>query len=78
MFRMIMDPWTDCRRLYDEHFLDRMDQRFLTRTQVNEALIDGIKTRESKDDYKIKWKLWTLKVSLKSCFVYLWTAYRGH
>ncbi len=71
-----MDPWTDCRRLYDEHFLDRMDHRYLTREQVKEALRDGTKTRESKEDYKIKWKLWTLKVSLEDCFVYLWTAYR--
>ncbi len=70
-----MDPWRDCERIYDTHFADRMSQRFLPFDQVREALKDGDKSMQKKGEYKVKWKRWTIEVSMEPCFLYLWTAY---
>lgn len=70
-----MDPWQDCERIYDNHFMDRMGQRFLPKEKIITILKEGSRINEKENDYKIKWKKWTLKASLGSCFVYLWTAY---
>jgi len=70
-----MDPWKDCERIYDKHFMDRMNERFLPKPHIVQALKEGSKTVEKNNDFKIKWKTWTLKVSRGTCFIYLWTAY---
>ena len=72
-----MDPWKDCRRIYDPHFMDRMQEKHLPRDQVNDALIDGIKIQERKGEYEVNWKKWTLKVSMGRCFLFLRTAIRN-
>ena len=70
-----MDPWKDCERIYDKHFMDRMGQRFLPKNQVIAALKEGSKDEEKKKEYKIRWKTWILKVSLGDCFIYMRTAH---
>jgi len=52
-----------------------MSQRFLPFDQVREALKDGDKSMQKKGEYKVKWKRWTIEVSMEPCFLYLWTAY---
>ncbi len=70
-----MDPWRDCERIYDLHFMDRMSTKFLPKQDVKEALKDGKKTEESKNEYAVKWKSWTLRVTRQTCFIYLRTAF---
>lgn len=72
----MVDPWRDCERYFDPHFADRMGERFLPMEQVREALKDGNKIMKKKDEYEIKWKKWTLVVSIGSCFIYFWTAHQ--
>lgn len=72
-----MDPWRDCERLYDPHFADRMSERHLPDEQIEIALINGSKIQESKGEYRINWNRWTIKVTIGTCFVYLWTAFKN-
>lgn len=71
-----MDPFTDCGRLYTDHFGERMAERYLPDAQVAVALRDGQKIQRKKGEYIIKWNRWTLAVSIGSCFLVLKTAYR--
>jgi len=71
----LVDPWRDCERIYDDHFMDRMRARSLPAEQVREALKDGKKVMEKKNEYSIRWNDWTIKASVQTCFVYLRTAF---
>ena len=73
----MVDPWRDCQRLYPEHFVERMEQRFLSDDQVKLALIEGNKIQEKKGEYTVRWKKWTFKVSQGNCFLILQTACRS-
>lgn len=75
-----MNPWEDCRRRYEPHFLDRMLERSLPQNQVDTALSEGTKNaRGPKDsagqEFEICWKRWTLKVTLRQCLIILHTAF---
>lgn len=70
-----MDPWKECERIYDNHFMDRMRGRFLDKNQAIAALREGSKEEEKKNEFKIRWKTWILKVSLGDCFIYMRTAH---
>lgn len=70
-----LDPWKDCERIFDDHFMDRMKERSLPSPLIDEALKFGKKIPEKNDVYKIKWNRWTLVVFHASCLLYLQTAY---
>lgn len=71
-----MDPWRDCERLYDPHFMDRMNERHLPRAQVEEAIIFGKKIRKKENDFDVKWNKWTIKLIRNPCFLFLKTAFK--
>jgi hypothetical protein len=75
-----MDPWLDCRRRFEQHFLERMVERSLPGDQVEKALYEGKKIpcgekSEIGQDYEIHWKSWILKVTLRNCIIIMHTAY---
>ena len=72
-----MDPWKDCERLFDPHFLQRMSERHLPREHVEKALEHVDRIREKNQTFKIKWNKWTLLVDVGECFLTLKTAIRG-
>ncbi len=72
----MVDPFRDCKMLFDEHFSDRMQQRSLPPTQVEIALKDGKRIQQRKGVYLVKWKKWTLSVVVFPCTLMLNTAYR--
>ena len=45
---LVVDPWRDCERIYDIHFMDRMRQYFLPKKDIVKALKDGSKIAEKK------------------------------
>ena len=69
------DPWRDCERFYDMHFLDRMRERHLPLNHIEEALLYGDKITEAEKTYRVRWNKWTIVVVVGRCFVYLLTAY---
>jgi len=71
-----MDPWRDCERFYDPHFIDRMKQRHLPRDQVEEAILIGKKMRKKENNYDIKWNKWTIRLVQNQCFLFLKTAFK--
>jgi hypothetical protein len=75
-----MDPWQDCRRRYEPHFFERMIERSLPLDQVNIALSEGKKIPDEQknhegQNYEIRWRRWTLKVTLMQCVIVMHTAY---
>ena len=72
----MVDPWKDCQRIHGTHFADRMHERCLPEDHIDEALKHGRKTMEQKNEYKVSWNGWVVKVSLGRCFVFLRTVYR--
>ena len=76
-----MDPWRDCRRLFEPHFFDRMYDRFLPVDQVESALIEGVKEADGaqkvdgSQDFKIQWRDWTLVATRVPCTIVLKTAF---
>ncbi len=73
--------WGECTPLFEPHFLDRMDQRFLSLEQVQTALLEGNPEAEGKkgndgsQDLKINWNKWALKITRKPCHITLRTAF---
>ena len=49
----MVDPWRDCKRIYDAHFADRMHERCLPEDHIDEALKHGRKTMEQKNEYRV-------------------------
>ena len=72
----MVDPWQDCVRLYSDHFSERMSERHLPDNQVSLALKEGKRIQEQGDNYSVRWKKWTIKVTHGNCFLTLETAFR--
>lgn len=72
---ILVDPWKDCERIYDNHFMDRMNDRYLPPNQIKIALKEGKKIETKKNEYQVRWEKWEIVVSLRRCFLYLRTAY---
>jgi len=71
-----LDTWISCTPYFSLHCLDRMRERHLPLHQVQMAIVEGKKTIEKKDEYKIKWRGWILRISKRKCFFYIETVYR--
>ena len=71
----MVDPWRDCDRQYDDHCADRMQQRHLPPSQMREALLKGKKIPKSNNEFVIKWRSWTIKVTRENCFLKIHTAF---
>lgn len=77
-----MDPWKDCKRIGEDHFMDRVLQR-----SFNLEILDDILTAkdnkqplgakdEDKQDFLIKGKGWVIKATLTKCTLTLRTVHR--
>ena len=71
-----MDPWRNCERLFDIHFVERMMQRHLPKEQIETALKDGKKIKEYDSVFRVEWNKWVLFVELGTCFMTFKTAVR--
>jgi hypothetical protein len=81
MHARAMDPWRDCKRLFEPHFFDRMYDRSLPLNQVEEALMDGKKetigpVKGNSQEYRVTWGKWTLIAKRVPCTIILRTAFR--
>lgn len=76
-----MDPWRECKRIVDEHFVDRALLRSFNIEILEEILTEGIKQpvekrQEEKQDYLVSHKGWSIKATVTKCTLTLWTIYR--
>lgn len=76
-----MNKWVECKRIYDEHFVNQALKRSYNKEITDEILINGIKEAESdkegdSQDYKVSGNGWAIKVTLGPCTLTCWTVFK--
>jgi hypothetical protein len=82
---MVSDPWKECELIFDEnedHFIERMKERFYSGPSPREILLKGSKEPQSKktessQDFKITYGKWVIKCKLRKCNIVMGTIYQN-
>jgi len=70
----MVDPFRDCKKIFDMHFRQRMDQRHLPLDQVHNIVENGTRSPEGKGRYSVRLGRWTIKLTTFKCTLFLGSA----